>query len=260
MDSRTHVEFATQLLALIHADTDIAVVSLFPQIDRHPPTLHRMYAHTVFKAQAITQTGLHVLQDETWQDVQHAFEIRRFKEEKSRILSYREGKPWILPSLDSVNREAVLLAYISHLYLDTYNQPTQPFAPLSVYCSGQWKLWEQLGDFRLALYTTPIIHSLREDLFSHDLWEKAGSLSAVTLIQSMLVRMCQHSMGKIKEELVIPAMRSLDLEMLTIAEIASSCEFLIEFEQVLSSLHITHLAPNAVTSSAVLASPLALAA
>ena len=241
MDSQTHVEFAAKLLAMSKAPASLALISLFPQIDRFPHTLHRMYAHTVFKARIVTETGLRVLQDDHWHDDEHAYEVRRFKEEKPRYLSYLARQEWTLPGLASVNREAALMSYVSHLYLDTFNQPTQPLAPHSVYCAGQWKLWEQIGDFRLTLYTTPAITDLRSELFADEIWNRVTSLTSVALIQAMLVRICQQSLDKISTDIIKPAMNSLLLEPLSSGDIAGAREFLEEFEHILSQLHIKHL-------------------
>lgn len=244
MDSQTHVEFAAKLLAISRAPVNLSVISLFPQIDRFPHTLHRVYAHTVFKARTLTETGLRVLGDGNWQDERRAFDVSRFKEERARFLAYLSNQGWEIPGSSAADREAALMSYISHVYLDTYNQPAQPFAPLSIFCSGQWKLWEKIGDFRLALYTTPVITELRRELFAHDIWDRVPSLSAVAIIQAMMVRMCRLSLEMIDEGIVVPAMHSLTLEPLASGEIAAASEFLEEFENILTQLHLKHLAPN----------------
>ena len=240
MDSRTHVELASKLLSFSNASPELAVVSLFPQVDRWPHTLHRMYAHTVFKAQPITEIGLNVLASDGWNDKINDYEVKRFKEEKTRFLSYLTGKTWRLGS-GAEEREAALMAYVSHIYLDTYNQPAQPFAPLSVYCSGQWSLWETLGDFRRTLYTTHVITDLRSELFSDKFWSGVAPMSATSLTQAMLLRMCQHSLGKIGVEIVPAAMRAMTLEFCSASELAVAREFLQEFENILNKLHIQHL-------------------
>jgi len=241
MDSRTHVELANRLLLSCNASQELTLASLFPQIDRWPHTLHRMYAHNVFKAKSITEIGLHVLADETWEDETNAYEVKRFKDERQRYLSYLSESSW-RPGLGLDEREAALMSYVSHIYLDTYNQPAQPFAPLSVYCSGQWSLWEKLGDFRRTLYTTHVITELRADLFSDRFWNSMPAMSANSLTQAMLVRMCQHSLDKIGEEVIPVAMRALALESCPPAALHTAVEFLREFEDLLNRKHIQHLA------------------
>lgn len=241
MDSQTHVEFADRLLAIARHPAACAVASLFPQIDRHPHVFHRMYAHTVFKARRLTQTGLRILTEPDWRDDAHAFDVRRFREEQARFENYMRAQRWALPALDAESSEAALLAYVSHLYLDTFNQPTQPFAPLSIYCSGQWRLWEQIGDFRLTLYTTPVIVKLRRELIAHALWREADAFAPAVQIEAMLLRLCALSLGHVSDAIVEPAMQAMQLSSTGNAEIARCCEFLENFESVLVDLHIRHL-------------------
>jgi hypothetical protein len=243
MDSQTHVELADKLLRITGAPDNLALLSLFPQIDRFPHTLHRVYAHTVFKARALSETGLRVMADDAYADAANAFDVRRFQEEKPRFVSYLSAQKWEVPVLDRATFESALMSYVSHVYLDTYNQPAQPFAPQSIYCAGQWQLWEKIGDFRLALYTTPAITNLRSELFAHGLWQPLPTFSPVAIIQAMMVRMCRLSLDKIDEKTMIPAaMRGLGLAPLAAAEIAAPLEFLEEFEHILTGLHLKHLA------------------
>ncbi len=240
MDSRTHVELASRLLSSCNASRELTLTSLFPQIDRWPHTLHRMYAHNVFKARSITEIGLHVLSDDAWEDESNAYEVKRFKDEKQRYLSYLNGMSWH-PGLGLDERDAAVMSFVSHIYLDTYNQPAQPFAPLSVYCSGQWSLWEKLGDFRRTLYTTHVITELRADLFADGFWSGVPAMSANSLTQAMLLRMCQHSMGKIGETLIPAAMQALAMKPCSTAELNVAVDFLRGFEDLLNKKHIQHL-------------------
>jgi hypothetical protein len=243
MDSQTHVELADKLLGMTQAPANLALLSLFPQIDRFPHTLHRVYAHTVFKAHALTETGLRVMQDDHYADPARAFDVRRFQEEKPRFLSYLSSQGWSIPALDRATFESAMMSYVSHVYLDTYNQPAQPFAPHSIYCSGQWKLWEKIGDFRLMLYTTPVITNLRSELFAHGIWDNLPSFTPVALIQAMMVRMCRLSLERIDERTMVPlAMGAMGLGALAPAEISAPLQFLEEFEQILNGLHLKHLA------------------
>lgn len=249
MDSRTHVELASKMLSFCNASPELTIVSLFPQIDRWPHTLHRMYAHTVFKAQPISEVGLRVLSHDAWEDEANAYEVKRFRDEKTRFLAYLNGPQWRQDS-GAGEREAALMSYVSHIYLDTYNQPAQPFAPLSVYCSGQWALWEKLGDFRRTLYTTHVIDDLRSELFADKFWSGIPSMSATSLIQAMLLRMCQHSLGKIGEEHIPAALRAMALGPCSPGELAVASEFLQEFENLLNKLHIQHLGKKPMSAVA----------
>jgi len=250
MDSQTHIEFADRLLAIAQRSRAYAVASLFPQIDRHPHVFHRMYAHTVFKAARLVNTGLGTLGGERRQGTID-YEVRRFEEEKVRFRAYMKANSWTLPVADPDAFQSALLAFVSHLYLDTFNQPTQPFAPLSIYCAGQWGLWERIGDFRLTLYTTAVIDRLRRDLFSHRLWRTSDPFAPVTLIQAMLYRLCRLSLERIGEEVVAPAMRAMKLDTQSGTQLARACEFFAEFEAVLIDLHVRHLvSENAAAASA----------
>ncbi len=250
MDSQTHIEFADKLLAIAQRNRAYAVASLFPQIDRHPHVFHRMYAHTVFKAVRLVDTGLGALGGERRQGTID-YEVRRFEEEKARFQAYMKANSWTLPVADPDAFQSALLAFVSHLYLDTFNQPTQPFAPMSIYCAGQWSLWERIGDFRLTLYTTTVIDQLRRDLFSHRFWRTSDSFPVAALIQAMLHRLCRLSLERIGEGVVAPAMRAMKLGAQSGAQLARACEFLAEFEAVLIDLHVRHLlAEDAAVGSA----------
>lgn len=241
MDSQTHVEFAAKLLEIARCPPDFAVASLFPQIDRHPHVFHRMYAHTVLKARRLTHTGLQILTRPDWRESGHVYEVRRFREEQTRFANYMRAQGWLLPALDAPAQDAALLAFVSHLYLDTFNQPTQPFAPLSIYCAGQWQLWEQIGDFRLTLYTTPVIVGLRRDLMAQALWAQADTFTPAVQIEAMLLRLCALSLNRIGDEVVAPAMDAMRLTAAHSAQVRRCCAFLAEFERVLVELHIRHL-------------------
>lgn len=255
MDSTTHVAFAAQLLRLSGGDPAYAVVSLFPQIDRNPPTLHRMYAHTVFQARELAEIGLQRLAA-TPPDAatmaamasRNGFATRRFSEEQARILSYQHEPQWSSTAMN----DHVLLAYVSHLYLDTYNQPTQPFAPRSVYCSGQWTLWQALGEFRLRLYTTGIIDALRAELFDDHWWHGAPKLSAAALTSAMMVRMCSFGLDRLPPTLVQAGQAALNLAPEPPAAVDEAEAFLRAFEARLDALHRRHLLAPAARPAAAL--------
>lgn len=243
MDSRTHVMLAAHLLRLTGGDKGLSIVSLFPQVDRNPPTLHRLYAHTVFRAREITLMGLvhflgagHVAGVERYKN---DFVAQRFQAEAGRILSYAQGPVW---SKEVAQKQVphAIMAYISHLYLDTYNQPTQPFAPYSLMCSGQWELWAALGDFRHALYTTTIIDALRDELVTDSLWQVEPVFDPDAMIHAMLIRMA--TLGRQESWLDTETVfASLGLA-LPAMEASSAClVFLQQFEQRLNALHRKHL-------------------
>ena len=250
MDSQTHVEFADKLLAMSRQHPAYAVASLFPQIDRYPHVFHRMYAHTVFKARRLTEIGLRVLTQEAVSDKLHTYDVQRFQEERTRFLAYMQAQSLTLPDVDPNAHEAALLAYVSHLYLDTFNQPTQPFSPVSIYCSGQWRMWEQIGDFRLTLYTTSVIAQLRNDLMRHPLWTEADACTPSVQIEAMLERLWRQSLDHIGASIVAPSMQAMGLGRNAPLEVARAREFFEAFEALLVDLHLKYLiTDDAITAA-----------
>lgn len=247
MDSQTHIELAVKIVEAVGGCSKTAIGSLFPQIDRNPPTLHRLYAHNVFKARSINRFGLKFLTKTNFTAQEKTtFEFERFQAESSRFQSYLEK----IPATDeftfsSEDELTSLVSFVSHLYLDTFNQPTQPFAPLNIYCSGQWELWKELGEFRLRLYTTDIIHSLRHDLFENPLWSAWKNLDSVALIQAMMSRMCDFSEGKISPNLTEQGLKAMGLPKADSFAVSKTVDLFREFEGVLYELHQKHLEVNA---------------
>jgi hypothetical protein len=244
MDSQTHIELAVEIAKAAGGPPSTAIASLFPQIDRHPPTLHRLYAHTVFKALPITRFGLKFMTGSPLAgDEIDGFEHQRFQAENPRFQSYlsriESPRGFTLSAGDELSS---LACYVSHLYLDSFNQPTQPFAPLNIYCSGQWELWKELGDFRLRLYTTNIIDHLRAELFAKPFWSRWENIPLPAFIQAMMERMCSFSEGKIPAELVDQGLRALGLPKSGAQDVSKMVELLREFERELYGLHQKHLA------------------
>src|SRR2546426_12136039 len=89
MDSPTHIDFGLKLLSLTGGEGQLAIASLFPQIDRKPPTLHRLYAHSVFKAKTLTDLGLKFFfEGSLSQDERASFAYNRFVEDEKRFRDY----------------------------------------------------------------------------------------------------------------------------------------------------------------------------
>ncbi len=245
MDSKTHIQFAHELMRLSKNESFYKAASLFPQIDRNPSVFHRLYAHTTFRAREICTIGFRELAGQSQQS--KGYLHRRFREDASRVLDYLdEAERLTLKSTSQAfNMKAAIVSFISHLYLDTYNQPTQPFAPTSVYCSGQWKIWEEVGDFRERLYLTDLIHELRSELFEGQYWKTSpGTFSCEALIYGQILRLVEHGEGKIDPKIIPPVMHLLEIEIPASQETAAVSEFLVGFEAHLYELHRKHLASN----------------
>jgi len=243
VDSQTHIELALKFVNSLGARREMAVAALFPQIDRYPPTLHRLFAHSVFKALPITRFGLRVLSRSSLVDSERAtFEYRRFTSESPRFQSYLERFSSHAVVYSPEGESAALVAFVSHLYLDTFNQPTQSFAPLSNYCSGQWRLWDKLGDFRLPLYTTSRIERLRGELMHHAIWGGMPAVAWSSWVEAMMVRMVALSDGKIPMEIVELGLAAMGVERQEGTPGSDAVHWLMELERILCELHEDHLA------------------
>jgi hypothetical protein len=241
MDSQTHVVFARHLLRMVSGPSSLAVASLFPQIDRSPPTLHRLYAHTVVKAKGLAELGLRCFTNNNPSEVPFGpFPIGRFRVEKERMFSYLtdpEKTAFSSPGFPPPETPAGVLGLLSHIYLDSYNQPTQSFLPLSVGCAGQWALWEDLGDFREALYLTSRIEDLRQEFDENTLWKTNKQWDVPSLCRAMLRRLVDASQGKISLSAMEKGWDTLNMPSPEPAKELEAVQFLTEFENILSTLH-----------------------
>lgn len=232
MDSRTHVEYAKRILP--QGKSAMAVASLFPQIDRIPATLHRNFAHFLIKARPLVELGLQIAKTETTETTGYA--AQRFIDECPRILSYFPG--FALPEkLSNEDFECGLLAFVSHLHLDTFNQPVQAFTPFRAVCSGQWELWDRIGDFRYALYVEGVVESLREEWLKSKLWQDQFPVMDLTV--AMVRRLADLSNRELSSEFSARTVETLGLSWREGANPA--VEWLCELENELSDLHIKYL-------------------
>jgi len=89
MDSLTHVELSRRLVAAVGGPEGAAIAALFPQIDREPPTLHRLHAHNAQRARPITLLGLALLSGGRPPDGADGYEHQRFEAEADRLARRR---------------------------------------------------------------------------------------------------------------------------------------------------------------------------
>jgi hypothetical protein len=235
MDSRTHVEYAARLMPA--AQRHAAVASLFPQIDRTPATLHRNYAHTLYKAPRLTWLGLACLSGGV-PDGGDVYALERFRVELPRIRAYGESLDRFQPASTDEEFRAALLAFVSHLHLDTFNQPVQAFVPATPYCSGQWDLWARIGDFRHRLYVEGVVDELRAELFSRPLWSQAA-FTPDELIHATCRRLAALAQGHIPDAIVTDAVRRLDIDRG--GRVTAAVEYLREVEELIGGLHLRYL-------------------
>ena len=177
MDSLTHVYFAWRLAEVSGTDKASAYAALFPQIDRNPPYFHRLYAHNFALARDLTKIGQEVMASgKIPTRFKENYAWKRFLQERPRILAYREkfsvasGLPLPAPGTDALSGA---IAYLSHIYFDTYNNPVQAFLPEVVHSCAQVGLWKALNPvaFRLSLYESDNIEAFRKRLYFGSLWE-----------------------------------------------------------------------------------------
>jgi len=233
MDSRSHVEFAKRLLPS-HLQS-AAVGALFPQIDRQPATLHRNFAHHVSKTGELVEDGLRIVLRSGDADTSKYTE-KRFAEEKHRILEYFSGNS-LRPDLNDDVRDATRMAFVSHLYLDTFNQPVQAFTPFKSNCAGQFELWDRIGDFRYPLYVAGRVEALRKDWLKSSIWTK--QFHSNEIMQAMIMRLADLAGLARNAQPVLDALTSVSLPKQVMNEQAITWCQDMEFE--LCDLHIRHL-------------------
>ena len=177
MDSLTHVYFAWRLAEVSGTDKASAYAALFPQIDRNPPYFHRLYAHNFALARELSKIGQEVMATgRIPAKFKENYAWKRFLQERPRILSYRRkfsdasGLPLPAPGTDGLSGA---IAYLSHIYFDTYNNPVQAFLPDVVHSCAQVGLWKAMNPvaFRLSLYESDNIEAFRKRLYFSSLWE-----------------------------------------------------------------------------------------
>lgn len=243
MDSLTHVEFAQDLMRAAGARDWHAIACLFPQIDREPPTLHRLHAHALRKARWLTRMGMNVLagaMDPAASGCRYEWE--RFHTEKPRLLAYAER--FGLTPTDEIDDLAGQLGFVSHLYLDTFNQPVQAFTPFTAAGSGQYALWERLGDFRKELYVGPVIADLRAEFRRRSPVARHSAPPAAWL-WAMARRLGDLSLTPIDARLVEEIGRACAWPHVDASACEETVHVLIDTETLLTGLHEKHLASRA---------------
>lgn len=206
MDSLTHVYFAWRLADISGTDNASAYAALFPQIDRNPPYFHRLYAHNFALAKDLSSIGQEVMATgEVPARYKDNYAWKRFLEERPRILSYRDkfseatGVSLPSPGADALSGA---IAYLSHIYFDTYNNPVQAFLPEVVHSCAQVKLWKRLNPvaFRLSLYESDNIEAFRKRLYFSALWD--ARLEPHALAYALISQTARSCFVKVSPRLV----------------------------------------------------------
>ena len=238
MDSLTHIYFATRLLSMAEGDPSAAVCSLFPQMDREPAYLHRMYAHPFFQMARLAEIGAYVYKTGRMREgLEEDFDWRRFYDDLPRMKWFAqqfENETQQVISKFEPDRLSILIAYVSHTYQDVFNNPMQAFLPRWVYPSGQWELWAELNniDFRLVLYARENISALREEVFGAPLW--TAKVPGVALIRAMVSRTAAAGILEVPQPVIDQAFDSLELDPhVNPSDLKMAEEILIEHEILL---------------------------
>jgi len=210
MDSQTHVSFASEVLKTVGGDTSYAVFSLLPALDREPPHQHRLMLHSFFALPVLVRhlpapgrgsveqsplpnpgSGIESGKQTLWGEecpldgyvrerLPRGIGERRWNEELERQLSRVDIS-------EPKSRAEFSLAFATHLFLDTWNNPVQCFVPWSDACSYQWGLFqrEEYFVFRVGLYERECITSLRGSALDSKSWP-AHSSDAVGLLLGII--------------------------------------------------------------------------
>jgi len=220
MDHVTHISMAYKLLEVCDLDKTATIYSLLPAIDRIPDHYHRLYAHIVNNFPCALVSALQVFADHRverfWRFENGGHYEQKIDEQSYVFQRVKEDKDYFMNIIKSVNpligefsslppsRDIVsaAVALLSHIYFDTFNNPVQAFLPDSVYPSGQWDFWANVGymKFRERFYVENVIQNFRKQLFESSIWNI--KLEPFTLIKSMMIRMGDLSRPGIEYEIV----------------------------------------------------------
>jgi len=240
MDSLTHIYFAYKLLKITGGNPSAAVCSLFPQIDRVPAYLHRMYGHPFAQVASLAPIGVSIYWNKNVEEeAQHSYAAVRFREERSRMRKFEaefEVENGFSLGAVAPDPDSAALAYVSHTYQDIFNNPMQAFLPYSAYPCGKWSLWERVGaiDFRCTLYAAKNIAAFRKEFFAHRIWE--AKLEGCSLISAIIAKTADACAVPLKDDVVAAARTSLGIRNVTHSAFSDALDFLTEHETVLGEL------------------------
>ena len=206
MDHLTHVVMSYKLLQACGCDKRGAIYSLLPALDREPAHFHRVYGHIISNFPRIVASAIHVFADDSYPVDESTYEFERVSADKEYFLGLAQKASSIIgddsilsPSSDKLSTGVSLL---SHIYFDTYNNPVQAFLPDSVYSSGQWDFWKNIGylTFRTNFYKDDVISVFRKKLFEDELWNT--KLDPYSVAKAMIIRLGDLSSPGVKYEVV----------------------------------------------------------
>jgi hypothetical protein len=206
MDHLTHIVMSYKLLQSCGCDKRAAIYSLLPALDREPAHFHRVYGHIISNFPKILTTAIHVFADDSVSVDKGSYEYKRISKDREYFLSLAKEASAIINDDSILNPSSEKLdgglSLLSHIYFDTYNNPVQAFLPDSVYSSGQWDFWRNIGylTFRTNFYRDNVISAFRKGLFTDKLWNV--KVDPYTLVKAMIIRLGDLSLPGVEYEVV----------------------------------------------------------
>jgi hypothetical protein len=189
MDTDTHLLFATSILEYIGLNPKYAIYAALPTLDREPPHQHRQMFHNFAAYKQINSVLRHTVNE--GRIVNERME-RKFQPElfsfpsldyiRDRISDLTTLKKWQAGSaewslLDAIPEDisegiAATLAFTTHLFLDTWNNPVQCFVPLNMMCCFQWDAFDSknYSRYRNSFYTESSLYNFRKAIQDKASW------------------------------------------------------------------------------------------
>jgi len=246
MDSTSHVYFAYRLHQVSKTQTQALVCSLFPQVDRQPPYFHRLYAHSVAQIPILGPLGVAIVwnHDSGHTPPTPTTNIHtRFSEEKNRFLSYSSlvSKAFSGSTISSEPPDylSTVISYLSHIYLDTFNNPVQAFTPNIPHVCCQMSLWKQLDPiaFRVNLYAPSTIARFHRDMFLNGEWDQ--SIEPHALVHALIQKTADTCMESLDNNFITRVYQYLHIgDLPTLEERTVALDFLRELEDKIIALTI----------------------
>lgn len=241
MDSTSHVYFAYRLHQVTKTQTHALVCSLFPQVDREPPYFHRLYAHSVAQIPILGPLGTDIVWNRESAPPATTHIHERFYGETERFMSYlkRTSEVFSLPEMPSTPPDylSVVMSYLSHIYLDTFNNPVQAFTPNTAHVCCQMDLWQQLDPiaFRVNLYAPSTIARFHEAMFIDGEWDL--TIEPHAIVYALLQKTADTCMVSIDDELVTRAYQHLNIgDLPTQEERSVALDFIQTLEEKIIDL------------------------
>lgn len=231
MDSKTHIKFASHMLNLLGIEPSLAVMSLLPTLDRIPLYQHRLMLHSfsaipvligemrdgngapprnrVNSCSHTKNSGSHRQNGELYQQYVRTKLLEGLYESQWNVaLAEYVAQAKVITTEQSM---AITLAYGTHLFLDTWNNPIQCFVPWDASCTFQWSLLpsEKYFSGRLTLYSKPALRHFRDRLVQKHSWP-SDCPGKAALILGLLDYIASMSRPKPSENVIASCTEELE--------------------------------------------------